>query len=350
MGFSLLFVIALILGLLLPAVAQLLLRRMKLVDVPSDRSSHSQPTLRGGGIAPAVVIVIGWGLGLALGLVQILISNVAAPGVYVWIGEANPASTGTVIVAGAVLFAGLGFVEDVRQLSVTVRLALQGLLGIVMGAALLVSLQWPLWLVPVFCLAAIFAVNASNFMDGINGISSYQGAILGVAAVIVGLLWNATGLVVLGVVIFGAFVGFLPWNFPKARLFLGDVGSYLLGGLFFGVGIWMWAATDSILVGLAPLAVYATDVCVTLVRRALQGKKLTQSHREHAYQLLAVNSSHTLVTMVATVASLAVVSVAIASRYLHFEVFGVLLIGVLVAAYEVGCLLLASSRRSASAG
>ncbi|MDR1432169.1 MAG: hypothetical protein LBI99_08620 [Propionibacteriaceae bacterium] len=322
MDFRLLLILALALGVLLPAVVQPVLRRLDLYDVPNARSSHTTATLRGGGLAPALTLALAWLAG--------------------W----RDSWPGWWIVLAALGFAVLGFTEDLRHLSVYFRLGGQFGIGLAAGFGLAAGLGWPLWSAAVMGLAAVFVVNAANFMDGINGISSYQGVILGGSALIVGVLAGDYALAGLGAVAFGAFAGFLPWNFPKAKMFLGDVGSYLLGGLGWGLGCWMWQATGWLLVGIAPIAVYATDVLTTLARRTLHGAKLTQAHREHAYQLLtAARSSHLSGTLIATAASLLAVSAAIACWHFQLPLAGWIAVAVCAASYELLCLALAKRPR-----
>jgi UDP-N-acetylmuramyl pentapeptide phosphotransferase/UDP-N-acetylglucosamine-1-phosphate transferase len=129
-------------------------------------------------------------------------------------------------------------------------------------------------------------VNAVNFMDGINGITSLTMVVWGVTALAVGYADNSAALVALGGATAGAAIGFLPYNAPSARMFLGDVGSYLFGGLV-GCGIQLgWADGASVAVLAAPLSLYAADTGSALLRRAMRGERLTDAHREHVYQRL----------------------------------------------------------------
>ena len=127
-------------------------------------------------------------------------------------------------------------------------------------------------------------VNVVNFMDGVNGISALTAIVWGASA-----QGDAQAEVrLLGALTAGAGLGFLPWNAPSARLFLGDAGSYLLGGLM-AAGI-MEAYTkgglgSAIRAG-APLIPYAADAAQAIVRRRARGASLTDAHREHVYQVL----------------------------------------------------------------
>jgi UDP-N-acetylmuramyl pentapeptide phosphotransferase/UDP-N-acetylglucosamine-1-phosphate transferase len=162
--------------------------------------------------------------------------------------------------------------------------------------------------------------NAFNFMDGINGIAASQAAVTGLGtiavAVAAGIPFTHPALV-LAAIIAGAAAGFLPHNFPRARMFMGDVGSVPLG---FGLAaIAVWIAADHgwwLLVPLGCLhANFILDTAITVVRRILRGEVFHQAHREHFYQrLVRAGWSHTRVTLteaalqivVATVLTLAV--------------------------------------------
>ncbi|MDR1712075.1 MAG: glycosyltransferase family 4 protein [Propionibacteriaceae bacterium] len=340
-----LFAVALVVGALAPAVVQPVLRRLELLDVPNARSSHTQVTLRGGGLAPLATVLVCW---------------------IVWVAVDLDALRLWPLIGVPALLALVGFVEDARTLGVRERMAAQCLITAVPALVASIVLFGPgsagdsgrdtyLGLFTavaaglLLMAAGVFCVNAANFMDGINGISSFQGLVAGGSAILVGLFARVPDQMALGVITAGAFAGFLPWNFPKAKMFLGDVGSYLLGALMWVLGACSWLFTGSLLVAAAPIAVYTTDVCVTLFRRWRTGKKLTESHREHAYQLLAAaRHSHALATAVATTASAIVVVTAITTWLLGCEPLGWILGLLTVAAYEVVCLRLSRGSRTAS--
>ncbi len=173
-------------------------------------------------------------------------------------------------------------IDDVRTLSPSLRLAAQACIGALVG--------WIIGgtLLAVFggLLVLMVTVNVVNFMDGINGISCLTVGLWGVTAFVVGTTHHDHALVPIGAVTAGAAFGFLPANVPKARLFLGDVGSYLFGGLI-GVGI-LVGVRDGIPVALllAPVSVYLADTAYTLARRAIHRSPILSSHREHVYQRL----------------------------------------------------------------
>jgi FlaA1/EpsC-like NDP-sugar epimerase/UDP-N-acetylmuramyl pentapeptide phosphotransferase/UDP-N-acetylglucosamine-1-phosphate transferase len=136
-------------------------------------------------------------------------------------------------------------------------------------------------------------VNSCNFMDGINGLAAGQVALtlLGTGLILgskVGNWSSSSILLTLGAG--GAALGFLPHNFPRAKVFLGDVGSVPLGFMMATVPLWIVVHNNLRLMDLLPVALlhinFIMDVCITLFRRILGGQRLTQSHREHFYQKL----------------------------------------------------------------
>ena len=123
--------------------------------------------------------------------------------------------------------------------------------------------------------------------------------VAGVAYALMGLEFDSNAAVVIGAGLCGASISFLPYNVPRARVFLGDVGSYSLGFVIAALAGIICAAGAPLALALAPTAVYLADTGTTLVRRYRRGAPLTEAHREHTYQLLAVGGwSHTQVSLV----------------------------------------------------
>jgi UDP-N-acetylmuramyl pentapeptide phosphotransferase/UDP-N-acetylglucosamine-1-phosphate transferase len=255
-----------------------LLRRANVVDVPTDRSSHTRPTLRGGGLGPAVV---------ALGFVAFV------PGL-----EANIRVS--MLIAGG-LFALLGLADDLRDVSPLARFLGQLAAAGVAVPWLLVGLDGPLLLVAVGAVLAVLwvvsYVNAFNFMDGINGISAAQAIAAGGAFGIAGTWTGSPAVGALGAIVAGVALAFLPFNFPRARLFLGDVGSYFFGAVLALLVLVALRAGFTLEAALAPVAVYLADTGTTLARRFWQGEPWHQPHRDHVYQrLVKLGRSHTQVS------------------------------------------------------
>ncbi|MFC8502065.1 hypothetical protein ACFUC1_06875 [Pedococcus sp. NPDC057267] len=184
-------------------------------------------------------------------------------------------------IVGACVLAVVGLADDRASLPAVARLGAQVAVGTVAGFAL-----GGFWAAAAGMLLVPAVVNAVNFMDGINGITSLTMTVWGVSALAVGVASGVGSLIVIGAAAAGGSLGFLPYNAPRARMFLGDVGSYLFGGLAATGVLLAGTRTTSVAVVLAPLALYAADTGFALVRRAVRRESLTQAHREHVYQQL----------------------------------------------------------------
>jgi UDP-N-acetylmuramyl pentapeptide phosphotransferase/UDP-N-acetylglucosamine-1-phosphate transferase len=182
-------------------------------------------------------------------------------------------------------FAVLGAWDDLRSLVPAIKLPIQLALGLVLGLELIDS-TWT-WALAV--LGAIFVTavaNATNFMDGVDGITDVHAIVWG-TFFLYQFDWVAPNA---GRVLAGAFLGaalaFLPWTLPNARAFLGDSGSYFFGAAvavlaIYGVHAGMGVAA------VAPLAIYATDTSWTLAMRFAHREPLLLAHHGHCYQRLA---------------------------------------------------------------
>ncbi len=255
-------------GAILPVLGE-----KNILDHPNERSSHSTPTPKGGGIVVIACIVVAWGM-MATSALQ----------------------TGIIltVIAATLALALLSWVDDLRGLNPFARL-----LGQV--AAVTFVLSSPLsdsffagpyfgGLLPGWLDAAcaglvwLWFINLFNFMDGIDGLAGVETACVGIGIALVSV---AAGLAepfgAFGLTIAAAALGFLWWNWHPAKIFLGDVGSvplgFLLGWLLLGLaqnGEWEAAL-------ILPLY-YLGDATITLLRRGLKGEKIWQAHRLHFYQ------------------------------------------------------------------
>lgn len=247
----------------------------KLVDQPGDRRSHSVATPRGGGISIVLAVLLGMGWMLIQWPEHRLLLLCMA--------------------TGLVLVAGIGWIDDHRPLSPGLRLAVQGVAALVLAWGFHRTYGAILPALIAFVLVMVL-VNIWNFMDGIDGLAASQAALVaGGLALTLGtgmLAWLAACLA-------AACMGFLPFNFPKARIFLGDVGSGALGYLVAGLLAATCATTQVAWpLLLLPLAAFLVDAGFTLARRMLGGERWWTPHVTHAYQVWARRTeSHISVSM-----------------------------------------------------
>lgn len=276
----------LIVSLVAPFALKPLLLRMGVIDVPNSRSSHTRPVIRGAGLAPLLAVIVGYA---------------------VLLGGTDSAELATLIViVGVSLAAGLlGWVEDTRGLPVAVRAGMQLAIGLVGAGALVAYADGSWWAVPIYAIAVAAYINVANFMDGVNGISGLHGVIVGVTYATLGVIAETPWLTTAGWILALAFAGFLPWNLVQGRMFLGDVGSYLLGG---GIAIVAVAAIVHgvpVIAVLGPMLIYLADTGVTLVRRVARGERWFEAHKSHTYQRLnSLGLSHLQVASIVAAMSI----------------------------------------------
>lgn len=256
--------------LLLAAAGTVLWRRWALrrgiLDLPVARSSHAEPVPRGAGVAMASAML----LGLAL------------------LGEDSDRRAG--VLASIALAAMLGLMDDLRPLPVARKLAGQGLAALPLALAFpLPAALLPFDLHPGLAVLGslglgVLFMNTWNFMDGINGIAAGAAsavALAGLGAAALGLA--APGL--LAGVLLAACLGFLPFNAPRARVFMGDCGSHALGIALTALLLQSRTPAEAGLL-LAAVAPFLVDVLGTLVQRARDREPLGTAHRRHLYQRL----------------------------------------------------------------
>ena len=259
----------------------------RLLDIPNERSSHSRPTPRGGGLAIAVTTIGGIILAAMWG----------------WISW----NLAIALSGGGAMIALVGWIDDHRSLPALTRFAVQFLsagwaifwlgglnslsvgfselhLGIIGSVLAIVGIVW--------------AINLYNFVDGIDGLAAGEAISTGVIGGVLLLKTGNTGLAMVAFLIAAANAGFLPLNWAPAKLFMGDVGSGLLGYLFAVLAI----ASEN--VGAVPLLLWVLllgafvfDATVTLCRRIAHGERWYHAHHSHAYQrMVQAGRSHATVS------------------------------------------------------
>jgi UDP-N-acetylmuramyl pentapeptide phosphotransferase/UDP-N-acetylglucosamine-1-phosphate transferase len=242
--------------------------KKSLVATVNERSSHSVPTPHGGGIALAVT----WFVGL----------------IYLYFVEQIEPNLFYALLVGIVISV-VSFFDDIYELSAKLRIIVQSLVAILgiyfLGG--LESLGFGVFSVSNSLVTSVFAfllivwfINLYNFLDGINGYAGSEAVFLALGGFV---LFGGAHFVVLAV----AVLGFLYWNWNKAKIFMGDVGSTLLGyniavfTLYYAnqeaTNLWVWITL---------FGVFWFDATVTLIRRKLNSEKLSQAHKKHAYQRL----------------------------------------------------------------
>lgn len=283
----------------------------QLIDVPNERSSHSVPTPRGGGLI----------IGLVSLLTFILYLVVRGENFY-W-----------VYFAGASIVLIVSLIDDVRELSPFLRIICHGLAaGITVWA--FGGFEW-LW-IPFYGIVEtgawgtafaflwiLWLINAYNFMDGIDGIAATQSITAGIGWSFSGLLLSIEGVGFYGGVLAAASFGFLLLNWQPAKIFMGDVGSAFLGYSFavlplLAIKKAQNATVESILpwVGVFLVWFFVFDSVYTLLKRLLRGAKIWQPHREHIYQRLVIAGlGHAKVTLIYGAASLILVFVLLTAMW-----------------------------------
>jgi len=237
-----------------------------LLDIPNERSSHAIPTPRGGGVA----ILASWFLGISL----------------LWYFDLLETNLFLALLCGIIL-AIVSFIDDVFTLPPFVRLIAQflsALLALIFIKDITpvsisgVNIGNQFFLYPVVLLGIVWFINLFNFLDGIDGYASLEAITVSFAL----LLFTKDHL---NIIIIAAVAGFLIWNWPKAKIFMGDIGSTQLGFILAIIGIWYHNENQlSIIHWLMLTSLFWFDASLTLFRRWRSREKLSVAHRKHVYQ------------------------------------------------------------------
>jgi Fuc2NAc and GlcNAc transferase len=276
--FATLSVLAVGLSILLTGAVLRFVRLHGVIDAPNERSSHTIATPRGGGLALVVVTT----------LASVLLGVTGSVDAKMLIA----------VIGGGVAVAVTGFLDDRTSLPAGIRLAVHlaaacwAVFWLGGAPALEVAGRTidPGWLGQIVVVLAItWTLNLFNFMDGIDGIAASEAIFVACGAAAIMLFQGSpTSVPQLGLVLGAACMGFLFWNWPPAKIFMGDVGSgfigYVIAVLAFGAqrgdptAVWVWLILGG---------VFFVDATVTLVRRLIRGDRVQDAHRTHGYQWLA---------------------------------------------------------------
>jgi UDP-N-acetylmuramyl pentapeptide phosphotransferase/UDP-N-acetylglucosamine-1-phosphate transferase len=273
-----------------------ILRKRAILDHPNERSSHSAPVPRGGGIPVVALTLILWAMPFR--------------------GTLDPATL--LMLAAAGILAIISWIDDIRSLSPAIRLSVQCsavLIGVYSLPAdgLLFQGLMPVWLDTVLmCFVWLWFVNLFNFMDGIDAISGIETiTICGGMVILIGIYQIADLDLWYPLTLGGSIIGFLWWNRPPARIFLGDVGSITIG-FFLGWLLINLATSGNWVSALILPLYYLSDATFTLIKRGLRGEKVWQAHREHFYQqALQSGKSHTQVSRAILTANIGLILMAV---------------------------------------
>jgi len=291
------------------------LRHRAVLDRPNARSSHQTPTPRGAGIAVIGVILITWII-LAWAFPALIPGGLSGSGAV------------ALLCLCALVLALVSLIDDLKGVPPLARLGVQFAVALIgfstlPGAPLPGSgeglvfqgLLPPLMDKGLAVIAWVWFLNLFNFMDGIDGITGIEAGSIGAGLFLLALFAGTDpGIGIFGLTITAAALGFLWWNWPPARIFIGDVGSaplgFLLGWLLLGLAVsGAWAAAL-----ILPLA-YLTDATWTLLRRLTRGEKVWQAHAQHFYQrALTLGMSHGDVTRLFLITNLGLIALALASN------------------------------------
>jgi Fuc2NAc and GlcNAc transferase len=286
-----LFVLLFLVSALITAGVRMVLVRRGLLDFPNSRSSHSVPVPRGGGV----------------GIVVVFLSSV------VWILSRNliPARLAWALVGGGLAIAIVGFLDDHFELPPWPRLAVHTLAA---GWALwCLGAMRPLqpgnsgfiltWVARAAALGAlVWLTNLFNFMDGIDGLAGMEVVLVSVFGAVLMIQDGLPDYSRLSWSLAAASLGFLVWNWPPAKIFMGDVGSGFLGFTLGTLALFSSRSKPELLwPWLILLAAFLVDATVTLLRRTISRARWYDAHCSHAYQHAAQScTSHAKVTLAVT--------------------------------------------------
>lgn len=237
-----------------------------ILDIPNERSSHQNPIPRGGGLA----IVISWYAGISFIYFQNLIPN----------------KLYFALLSG-ILLAIISLIDDIRSITPQIRLLVQTL-TVIFAFILLngihsvtfsgLEIKSKLVLYPLAVIGMVWFINLFNFLDGIDGYASLE------AILVAFVMFVLTGSPIF-LILASCTLGFLIWNWPKAQIFMGDIGSTQLGFILVVLGIYYHNELKINLIHWIMLtSIFWFDATLTLFRRWRNKEKLSNAHRKHAYQ------------------------------------------------------------------
>jgi Fuc2NAc and GlcNAc transferase len=272
--------------------------RKNILDIPNQRSNHQVPTPRGGGIAIVISFLT-------------VVSVMALTGL---MGH----SLSYALLGGGIAIAAVGYADDVYRVSTRVRFAIHLLVALwavycLHGFPIVDLGTWKftlnLWGDLLAVIGVIWVINLYNFMDGIDGLAGSEGLFIALGGSLALSLVNGPNCALLLLFFASSLAGFTFFNWPPAKIFMGDVGSGFIGYVFAVIAIHtanLHAVT--IVFWLMMMAVFVCDATFTVIYRMLKGERWYAAHRDHAYQnLIAYGASHQRVTLAITIFNIGVI-------------------------------------------
>lgn len=249
--------------------------RNKMTVVPNERSLHDMPTPKGGGIA----IVLTWYIGISV----LFFSGIIERSLFF-------------ALLSGILLAIVSLIDDIKGLKPLIRLIVQFITAVIAFSFLhglrplvmpQINFNYDYIVYPIAILGMVWFINLFNFMDGVDGFASLEAIII--CSVFFVFTWSLAS-----VLLIACITGFLYWNWPRASIFMGDVGSTQLGFILVVFGIYYHNTFEfSILNWIMLTSPFWFDATLTLFRRWRNGEKLSEAHRKHVYQrMVQAGSSH----------------------------------------------------------
>lgn len=245
------------------AIMQLLLSRLRqlALDIPNHRSLHEVPVPRTGGWA----VILGVVIAAVVGPVALSFGTVSA----------------------FTLLLAVSLADDLRSVSARLRFGVQLMAVTLLLLDLCPGLAW--WLLPVVVVGGVWVVNLYNFMDGMDGFAGSMTAIGFATLGGISAYRGDTELAGICALVTASTSVFLYYNWPSARIFLGDAGSTCAGLAVFAVSVYGWER--GLFTPVVPLLIFSpfwVDATITLVRRMIKGERWWEAHRQHWYQRSAL--------------------------------------------------------------
>lgn len=296
-----------------------LARRFGLYDLPGERKIHELPTPRIGGIGIFHASILAFGIGFW--------------GFELWQDGGARVGYAATVMIGAFAVHVLGLLDDLRSLRARTRLFVELGVGLAFLASVLLGgaglpvfallpgleLSGLFFLVPLYLLWIVGLTNAMNMIDGMDGLSSGLGIIAAFGLALLRADDGSSAPALIGFCLVGALAGFLLFNFPPARIFMGDSGSYFLGFVLAGLtlapggnepGFALWD-------GASLLAIPLTDAALAILRRARAGRSILSADRGHLHhRLIDLGLSHRAILALVYVAAMVICALILSSRAL----------------------------------